>query len=176
MKTTKRRAAVAGAGLTVVMLAFVPVAVQTGGAAQAAPAAQGASVVNLYELHRLPGTVIAEGQNAQPAGHFQIKTYRVEELALPNPVTATVGGQPATVDRAWRLAVVGGPFPVRALPPVLWIDGVILGIGHESEDLTEISAITFDRAVLNDGATIGLTYGFSPENASELPEKLTIGG
>ena len=81
-----------------------------------------------------------------------------------------------TVDRAWRVAVIGGPFPVRALPPVLWIDGVVLGIGHESEDLTEISTIVFDRSLLRDGGTLALSYGFSAQQLSEVPERLIIGG
>jgi hypothetical protein len=176
VKPGKVRLAVAGAGCAALALAFLPNAAPVGAVPPAAPAAQGAGAPNMYELHQLPGTVIGEGQNVQPAGQHQVATYRVEELALPSPVAVTIAGQAVTVGRAWRVAVIGGPFPVRALPPVLWIDGVMLGIGHENEDLTEISTIVFDRSLLRDGGTLALSFGFSAQHLSEVPEKLVVGG
>ncbi len=78
-------------------------------------------------------------------------SYRVEELSLPRAMKVELRGQKVEVDKAWRVTVTGGPFEVRTSPAVIWIDDDILGYGAESEELTEISVITFDRALLREG-------------------------
>jgi hypothetical protein len=81
------------------------------------------------------------------------------------------------VSRAFRVTVTGGPFPIRALPAVVWIGDAAVGYGVESEDLDAITAVTFDESLLRDGATVYLSYG-DKENKSErsaLPEKLDLG-
>jgi hypothetical protein len=163
-----------GLGLLVLALASAGIlALLTNSTARAQP---GPPEPDMFALHLLPGTVVAQGQNDQPAGIYGLTTYRVEEMTLPAPVRATVGGQTVAVDQAWRIVVVGGPFPVRALPPVLWIDDVSLGAGAESPELTEISAVTFDPTLLRDGATLSLSYGMDAAQRMEVPEKLAIGG
>ena len=131
----------------------------------------------MSDLLKMPGKVIAESDAANAAGRFKVRNYRVEELTLPRPVAVLVGGKRVEVSRAFRVTVTGGPFPVRALPPVVWIDDVAVGFGVESEDLDAITAVTFDESLIREGATLYLSYG-DKENKSErtaLPEKLKLG-
>jgi hypothetical protein len=131
----------------------------------------------MSDLLKTPGKVIAESNSAAAAGKFKVKNYRVEELTLPNAVEVSVGDKRVKVSRAFRVTVTGGPFPVRALPPVVWIDDTAVGFGVESEDLDSITAVTFDASLLREGATLYLSYG-DKENKSErsaLPEKLKLG-
>lgn len=132
----------------------------------------------MTDLLELPGTVIGEGRNTRPVGPHKAATFRVEHLTLPRPMVAEVGGRRTETAEAFRLSIVGGPFPVRALPPVVWVDDVAIGYGVENEELTAITVITFDRSLLREGASIYLSYG-DRENRKErvaLPEKLTLTG
>ncbi|HVG28402.1 MAG TPA: hypothetical protein VM864_01645 [Pyrinomonadaceae bacterium] len=129
------------------------------------------------DLLKLPGKVVGRGTNTTPKGLLKLRSYRVEEVALPRITNAEVGGQRVAVTKAFRVTVTGGPFAVRALPPVVWLDDVALGYGVESEDLDAITVVTFDEAAIKDGATVYLSYG-DKENKKErtaLPEKLKLG-
>ncbi|HLM55318.1 MAG TPA: hypothetical protein VK422_04270 [Pyrinomonadaceae bacterium] len=128
------------------------------------------------DLMKLPGKVIAESNSDAAAGRLKVRNYRVEELTLPEPAQADVGGKRVEVTRAFRVTVTGGPFPVRALPPVIWVDDVAVGYGVESEDLDAITAVTFDESLLREGATIYLSYGDkeSKHDRTALPKKLTL--
>jgi len=131
----------------------------------------------MTDLLKMPGKVIAESNSAAAAGKFKVRNYRVEELALPAPVGVEIGGKHVEVSRAFRVTVTGGPFPVRALPAVVWIDDTAVGFGVESEDLDAVTAVTFDASLLREGATLYLSYG-DKENKAErtaLPEKLKLG-
>jgi hypothetical protein len=131
----------------------------------------------MTDLLKLPGKVIAESHAPNAVGKFKVKNYRVEELTLPAAVSVEVGGKRAEVSRAFRVTLTGGPFPVRALPAVVWVDDVAVGYGVESEDLDAITAVTFDESLLREGATVYLSYG-DKENKHDrtaLPEKLTLG-
>ena len=122
------------------------------------------------------GKIIAEGRNATPVGQYKLKTYRVEEISLPKSVAIERQGKLVNLDRAWRVTITGGPFPVRALPPVIWVGDVAVGNGVENEQLSEVSVLVFDRALLRDGAAIALSYGETKQNRDELPEKLRLTG
>src|ERR671928_1050855 len=113
----------------------------------------------MSDLLKMPGKVIAESNAPRAAGKFKVKNYRVEELTLPEAVSVEVKGKRVEVSRAFRVTVTGGPFPVRALPAVIWIDDVAVGYGVESEDLDAITAVTFDDSLLRDGATLYVSYG-----------------
>ena len=130
----------------------------------------------MSDLLKMPGKVIAESDAATAAGKFRVRNYRVEELTLPAPVSVEVGGKRVETSRAFRVTVTGGPFPVRALPPVVWIDDTAVGFGVESEDLDRITAVTFDASLLREGATLYLSYGDreNKEDRTELPEKLKL--
>jgi hypothetical protein len=128
------------------------------------------------DILKLPGVVVGRGTNAAPKGLLKLRSYRVEEVALPRFTEVEVRGERVSVNKAFRVTITGGPFPVRALPPVVWVDDVAVGFGVESEELTEITAVTFDESLLRDGATVYLSYG-DKENKSErtaLPEKLKL--
>ena len=134
--------------------------------------------LNMTDILRLPGTVVGEGTNTKAVGPFKARSFRVEEVSLPRPTRVEVGGREVEVTKAYRVTIVGGPFPVRALPAVVWVDDVAVGYGVESEDLTEITAVTFDASVLREGASLYLSYGSKEdkEDRTRLPERLTLGG
>jgi hypothetical protein len=144
--------------------------------AQDAPASDKAQEPKMSDLLKMSGKVIAESTTAAPAGKLKVKNYRVEELTLPAAVEVEVGEKRVKVSRAFRVTVTGGPFPVRALPPVVWIDDIAVGYGVESEDLDQITAVTFDESVVREGATLYLSYGDKEkkEDRTALPEKLKL--
>ncbi|MCA1629658.1 MAG: hypothetical protein LC785_07440 [Acidobacteria bacterium] len=128
------------------------------------------------DLLKLPGKVVARGTNTTPRGLMKLRSYRVEEVALPRVTNVEVGGQRVEVTKAFRVTLTGA-FPVRALPAVIWLDDVAIGYGIESEDLDEITVVTYDASAIKDGATIYISYG-DKENKKErtaLPEKLKLG-
>ena len=124
-------------------------------------------------LFTLEGTVIAQGVNATPTGHYNLLTYRVEEVQLPGPTTFTrlTVGRNITVDKVWRVIISGGPFEVRATSVDLYLDGNGITSGGESPDLTEVIFLVFDRSLLQEGATIAISYYGDLDN-STLPETL----
>ncbi|HYP00617.1 MAG TPA: hypothetical protein VER76_10545 [Pyrinomonadaceae bacterium] len=147
----------------------------TPAAASDTPANQELTVTDIL---RLPGRVLGEGQNTRAVGQHKLKSYRVEEVTLPQMKEVKIKGETRSVGRAFRLTVKGGPFPVRAMPPVIWVDDTAIGYGVESEELDEITVITYDEAALVEGATIYLSYGDkkNKEDRSALPEKLKLDG
>jgi hypothetical protein len=128
----------------------------------------------MSELLKLPGKVIAHGRNTTPAGKFKLKSYRIEEVTLSQPVEIEIRSRREQISRAFRITVTGMTFPVRALPPVIWVGDEAVGYGVESEDLDEITAVTFDRSLLREGSPLYLSYGDkeNKECRAELPEKL----
>jgi hypothetical protein len=132
----------------------------------------------MTELLKLPGEILGEGVNTKASGKYKVASYRVEKVALPKTMEVEVRGQKIHATHAFRLKLTGGPFAVRALPPVIWIDDTPIGYGVESEDLDAITAITFDPSLLNEGATLYLSYGDKEdkEHRVALPEKLKLAG
>ena len=113
----------------------------------------------MRELLKLQGTVVSEAKSARPVGDLKLTGYRVEEVRLPNSLTVDVQGRQTVVDRAWRITVQGGPFPVRAMPAVIWIDDQIAGNGIENETLSQVTAITFDSSLIREGGVVSISYG-----------------
>ena len=130
--------------------------------------------IPLHEIVKLPGKVLAEAKTTGAAGNVKLTGYRVEELTLPRSMTAQVRGQQVTVDRAYRVTVTGGPFPVRSLPAVIWIDDEIVGFGIENKNLSEITAVTFDSSLITDGGVVSLSYGENREGRARLSPKLQL--
>ena len=145
--------------------------------AQDAAAPDDTQEPKMSDLLKMPGKVIAESNAPAAVGRLKVKNYRVEELQLPAPAQVEVGGKRVEVSRAFRVTVTGGPFPVRALPAVLWIDDEAVGFGVESEDLDAITAVTFDASLVREGATLYVSYGDKEDksNRTALPEKLKLG-
>ena len=126
----------------------------------------------LRELLQLPGRVISEAKAARPTTDLRLTGHRVEEVRLPQSLTMEIRGQQVVVDRAWRITVQGGPFPVRALPAVVWIDDQIVGNGIENETLSQITAITFDGSLIREGGVISISYGEDKETRRKLSQGL----
>ncbi|HZH90497.1 MAG TPA: hypothetical protein VEX70_07710 [Pyrinomonadaceae bacterium] len=134
--------------------------------------------VTVTDILKLQGRVIGEGANTRTVGQHKVASYRVEEVTLPRAQDVTIKGETRSVGKAFRLTIKGGPFPVRAMPPVIWLDETAIGYGIENEELTEITVITYDESALREGATIYLSYGDknNKEDRTALPEKLKLGG
>jgi hypothetical protein len=128
----------------------------------------------LNELLRLKGKVVAEGSATRGTGNPNITGYRVEELQLPRSRNVELRGQQVSVDRAWRITLNGGPFPVRDLPAVIWIDDQVVGVGIENETLSQVRAITFDGSLIREGALISLSYGDDKDARLKPAQRLQL--
>ena len=126
------------------------------------------------DLLKLPGKLLTDTKTTGSSGDLKLTGYRIEEVQLPRSLTTDVRGQQLTVDRAWRVTITGGPFPVRAMPAVIWIDDQIVGYGIENETLTEITAITVDSSLLHENGVVSLSYGENKENRIRLAQKLQL--
>jgi hypothetical protein len=130
--------------------------------------------LSLKQLLQLPGKVVSEAKSARPNGDLRLTGYRVEEVSLPQNVNVDIRGQQVAVDKAWRVTVQGGPFPVRALPAVIWIDDQIVGNGIENETLSQITAITFDGSLIREGGVVSISYGEDKESRRKFPQALQL--
>jgi hypothetical protein len=130
--------------------------------------------LSLREIVKLPGKLLNQTKTDGPTSDLKLTGYRVEEVTLPRSVTTQVGDQPTVVNTAWRVTITGGPFPVRAMPAVIWIDDQVAGYGIENENLSEITAITFDRSLIHDGAVISLSYGETKGDRLRFAQKLQL--
>ena len=128
----------------------------------------------LHEIVKLPGKVVAEAKTTGSTGNVQLTGYRVEEVALPRSVVTEVRGQQVVADKAWRVTVNGGPFPVRAMPAVIWIDDQIVGNGIENETLSQVTAITFDGSLIREGGIVSISYGEEKEGRRNFPQALQL--
>lgn len=128
----------------------------------------------LRELLKMPGKLISEARAARPASELKLTGYRIEELRLPQSLTVDLHGQQVVVDRAWRVTVQGGPFTVRALPAVVWIDDQIVGNGIENESLSQITAVTFDSSLIREGGVVSLSYGEDKESRRGLSQRIQL--
>ncbi len=115
--------------------------------------------VPVREILNLKGRVVSEAKSARSTGDLRLTGYRVEEVRLPQSLTVEVQGRQAVVDKAWRVTVQGGPFPVRAMPAVIWVDDQIVGYGIENEELSQVTAITFDGSLIRQGGVVSISYG-----------------
>jgi hypothetical protein len=128
----------------------------------------------LKQLLQLPGKLVSEAKSARPNGDLRLTGYRVEEVSLPQNVNVEIRGQQVSVDKAWRVSVQGGPFPVRALPAVIWIDDQIVGNGIENETLSQVTAITFDSSLIREGGVVSISYGEDKETRRKFPQALQL--
>ena len=128
----------------------------------------------LRELLNIPGKLVSEAKSARPTDELKLTGYRVEEIKLPRQLNVELRGQQVAVDKAWRVTVQGGPFAVRALPAVIWIDDQIVGNGIENETLSQITAITFDSSLLREGGVVSLSYGEDKETRVKIPQRLRL--
>lgn len=128
----------------------------------------------LREIVKLPGKVLSEAKTAKQSGDLKLTGYRVEEVQLPRSLNAEVRGQQMVVNRAWRVTITGGPFPVRALPAVIWIDDQIVGYGIENETLSQVTAITLDESLIRPGRVVSLSYGENKDSRIQIPQGIQL--
>ena len=124
------------------------------------------------ELLKIPGKLVSEAKSARPTDDLKLTGYRVEEIQLPRTLTVDIQGRQVAVDKAWRVTVYGGPFHVRAMPAILWVDDQIVGYGIENERLSEITAITFDSSLIHEGGVISLSYSEDKQSRVRLSPRL----
>ncbi|HEU4766124.1 MAG TPA: hypothetical protein VFS77_02090, partial [Pyrinomonadaceae bacterium] len=132
--------------------------------------------VPVRELLKLQGRVVSESTSTRASGDLKLTGYRVEEVRLPRSLTVEVKGQQAVVDRAWRVTVNGGPFPVRAMPAVIWIDDQIVGNGVENETLSQVTAITFDGSLIREGGVVSISYGEDKDARVRISQRIQLKG
>ncbi len=130
--------------------------------------------VPVKEILNLQGRIISEAKSARPNGDLKLTGYRVEEVRLPRSLTVEVQGRETVVDKAWRVTVQGGPFPVRALPAVVWIDDQIVGNGIENETLSQVTAITFDGSLVREGGVVSISYGNDRDARVRFSQQLQL--
>jgi hypothetical protein len=133
-----------------------------------------ASNKEMRQLLKVPGKLVSEAKSNRPSGDLKLTGYRIEEIQLPRSMTVEVQGRQAVVNKAWRVTVNGGPFPVRALPAVVWIDDQIVGNGIENETLSQITAITFDDSLIREGGVISVSYGENKESRERVSQRLQL--
>ncbi len=126
------------------------------------------------ELLKLPGKLLSEAKTTRPNSDLKLTGYRVEEVQLPQSLTAEIRGQQVAVNKAWRVTIQGGPFPVRAMPAVVWIDDQIVGNGIENETLSQITAITFDSSLIREGGVVSISYGEDKEGRVRISQRLRL--
>jgi hypothetical protein len=143
--------------MTIVVLPLLLAAASPASAQRNSPPTK--KEVPVREILNLQGRVVSETKSARPTSELKLTGYRVEEVRLPQSLTVDVQGRQAVVDRAWRVTVQGGPFPVRAMPAVIWIDDQIVGYGVENETLSQVTAITFDGSLIRQGGVVSISYG-----------------
>jgi hypothetical protein len=130
--------------------------------------------IPVKELLSVPGKIVSEARSTRPTTELKLTGYRIEEIKLPRQLNVEVRGQQVAVDKAWRVTVQGGPFPVRAMPAVLWIDDEIVGYGVENETLSQITAITFDSSLIREGGVVSVSYGEDKERRVRISQRLRL--
>jgi len=119
----------------------------------------------------VPGSLFAEvpappdaARDASLAGKVGVlvaqgEDVRVESVPLAAPVSVEVGGVVREVSSVFRVTISAGPYVVRDMPAIVSVDGVPVGIGAESVDLSSLVVFTYDESVVADGAVVALSYG-----------------
>jgi len=126
------------------------------------------------EILSAPGKLVSEAKTSRPTTELKLTGYRVEEVKLPRQLNVELRGQQVVVDKAWRVTLQGGPFPVRAMPAVIWIDDEIAGYGIENTTLSQITAITFDSSLIREGGVVSISYGEDKEGRVRISQRLHL--
>jgi len=126
------------------------------------------------EILSAPGKLVSEAKTSRPTTELKLTGYRVEEVKLPRQLNVELRGQQVAVDKAWRVTLQGGPFPVRAMPAVIWIDDEIAGYGIENTTLSQITAITFDSSLIREGGVVSISYGEDKEGRVKISQRLHL--
>jgi hypothetical protein len=119
---------------------------------------------------RLTGYKIAEAVESHP--RYELRGYRVEETTLPTALTCSVRvprgevmvTETRTFDKFWRVVISGERlYYPTALPWYIWFDDTLVGTSNAGKELI---ALVYDKTLLKEGATVGVSYGFPTPDAT----------
>lgn len=129
-------------------------------------------------LRRARGELLSKGKNSIPTGKLKVKTYRLEEIRLPEPIEVTSGISHLRIESALRLTVTLNTYLNENYS--IWVgDDFYRAAPTRTVPLpqdNELSVIVFGP-MLQDDATIQVVTGTScttSDQLSILPERLRV--
>lgn len=130
--------------------------------------------VPFEELRRAPGSLLSKGRNESPVGELRAKTYRLEEVPLPEPLEFNDRGSTVRVVSAVRLTVTFGAPLVGT--SVIWVgDDAFPAFMSQNG---EVAALFIGPDVsFDDGAAVSVASGSNLCNVrarTTLPERLSV--
>lgn len=156
------RKLVQGLVLTMVISSILPVCGQ-----QPQPATK---ELEMKDLRVAPGKPLSEGSNKTPVGPRKLLTYKLEEVALSEPIELELRGKKERIENVFRLMITGGGSLASA--GMIWIDDAALtGIWRHGPQ--KIGVLISDRSILKDGAEISISNR-DGSLLDSLPERLTL--
>lgn len=128
--------------------------------------------IPLRYLSTAPGVLISEGTNALPIGPFGIKTYRLEEVLLKEPIELNLRGHMTPIETAFRLTIIGESF--RQGGVTIWINDE--PVSDPMSGGTQVTTIIFDRELLEEDASISVTSDLVKDEQMRwtLPDRLQL--
>lgn len=142
--------------------------------AQEPPAKPPAQAIPFEELRRAPGKLLSKGRNASPVGELKVKTYRLEEVPLPEPLEFNDRGARTRVETAIRL-IATFDTPLVG-PSVIWIGDE--GFAASPTQKNEVAALLIGTNVsFEHGAAVSVSSGTNLCDSgprSTLPDRLNV--
>jgi hypothetical protein len=134
--------------------------------------------LTVEDLYKTPGKILGTGADKQPAGPLQVKSYKVEEVILPHPLTLGGGANAKVINNIFRLTVMVGS-PLQGAYVVYLDDEARPAVVTERD---AVAAVFFDARELEDGAQISVASGWGchtdrlsiMKNALRLPEAYRV--
>lgn len=123
------------------------------------------------DLLMFDGEEIASWSSAAALTSFEVTSYRVEELTLPQPMEVTVNGTATDVQKAWRITIAGGQFPVASLGYFIWLDDTSVPATETGRGL---AGFVFEPSLLREGAKVGISYSDRIGLRQQLPVGLEL--
>ena len=126
---------------------------------------------DLYNPQRVPGKLLAEGNNMVPVGELKVKSYRLEEVKLPKPLELSIQGRRARVENVLRLTITLESF-LNGIYTIWLGEEPLTGVPIKED---ELSVLIYDRALLEDGITIAVSNDtLGGQSRTILPERLYL--
>jgi hypothetical protein len=123
-----------------------------------AAVAQAPPLRHLDDVKKLPGVPVAQARTG-PETALRLTAYRIEQVSLPEAYTVWVAGRKTEVTTGFKVTVsFAAPLTVRDQAFSLVIDGRWCGFLQEAPDLLSADTVCFDRALIREGAALGVTY------------------
>lgn len=123
------------------------------------------------DLRTVSGQLVVEGRTSTAIDPREVVTYKLEEVALPEPFTAEVRGKKKEFRSVLRLTIMSAS---SLDAHMIWIDDASLpnvwGVGGKG-----VGTLIYDRSILKDGASISLSRGgkvYDLQDQLRLPKSL----